>query len=77
MLTCLWSLKAIGAIRYFGNEKGTGAEMCPAIDSGIVPGDATVSSWSMAHVRSLNYFRFLRVVFSSQQRLNRPAINAI
>ena len=33
------------AIRYFRNEKGTGAEISPAIVSGIVTGDASVSYW--------------------------------
>ena len=29
------------------NEKGTGAEMCPAIVSGIVTGNTKVSYWSV------------------------------
>ena len=34
------------AIHHFTiNEKGTGVEMCPAIVSGIVTRDATVSYW--------------------------------
>ena len=33
------------AIGHFRNEKGTGAEMRPAIVSGIVTGDAPVSYW--------------------------------
>ena len=33
------------AIRYFRNEKATGAEMRRAIVSGIVTGDAPVSYW--------------------------------
>lgn len=32
-------------IYHFRNEKSTGDEMCPAIDSGIVTGDARVSYW--------------------------------
>ena len=32
-------------IRHFRNAKRTGAEMCPAIVSGIVTGDAPVSYW--------------------------------
>ena len=32
-------------IRHFRNAKGTGAEMCPAIVSGIVTRDASVSRW--------------------------------
>ena len=28
-------------------QKGTGAKMCPAIDTGIVTGDAPVSYWPM------------------------------
>ena len=32
-------------IFHFRSEKGTGAEMYPAIDSGIVTGDASVSYW--------------------------------
>ena len=31
--------------RYFRNDKETGAEMCPAIASGIATGDAPVSYW--------------------------------
>ena len=34
-----------GSIRHFRNEKGTGAEMRPAIASGIVTGHAPVSYW--------------------------------
>ena len=34
-------------IRHFRNDKGTGAEMCPAIVSGIVTGDALVSPRSL------------------------------
>ena len=33
------------SIHHFRNEKGTGAEMRPAIVSGIVIGDALVSYW--------------------------------
>ena len=33
------------SIRYFRNDKKTGAEMSPAIASGIVIGDAPVSYW--------------------------------
>ena len=33
------------AIGHFRNEKGTGAEMRPAIVSGSVTGDAPVSYW--------------------------------
>ena len=32
-------------IRHFRNEKETGAEMLPAIVSGIVPGNGPVSYW--------------------------------
>ena len=32
-------------IRHFRNEKGTGAEIRPAIVSGIATGDAAVSYW--------------------------------
>ena len=32
-------------IRHFINKKGTGAEVRPAIVSGIVTGDAPVSYW--------------------------------
>ena len=32
------SFQALFFIRYFRNEKGTGAEICPAIVSGIVTG---------------------------------------
>ena len=32
-------------IRHFRNEKGTGAEMCPAIVPGIVTGKTPVSFW--------------------------------
>ena len=34
-------------IRHFRNGKGTGAEMCPAIVSGIVTGDALLSPRSL------------------------------
>ena len=34
------------SIRNLKNEKGPGAELCPAIDFGIVTGDAPVSYWS-------------------------------
>ena len=33
------------SIRHFRNEKGTEAQMPPAIVSGIVTGDALVSYW--------------------------------
>ena len=36
-------------IRHFRNEKGSGAEMCPAIVSGIVTGNSPVSSWLLAN----------------------------
>ena len=39
--------KAIGHLR---NEKGTGAEMRPAIVSGSVTGDALVSCWSVLEI---------------------------
>ena len=32
------------SIRHLRNEKGTGDEICPAIVSGIVTGDAPISS---------------------------------
>ena len=35
----------LSAIRHFRSNKGTGAEMCPAIVSGMVTGDAPVSYW--------------------------------
>ena len=35
------------SIRHFRNDKGTGAEMHPAIVSGIVTRDAPVSYWSV------------------------------
>ena len=38
-------LNGVDHIRYLRNEKGTGAEMRPAICSGIVTGDALVSYW--------------------------------
>ena len=31
--------------RHFVNERGNGAEICPAVVSGIVTGDAPVSYW--------------------------------
>ena len=34
-------------IRHFRNEKETGAEICPAIVSGIATGDASFSYWSI------------------------------
>ena len=33
--------------RHFVNEKGTGAEICPAVVFGIVTGNAPVSYWSI------------------------------
>ena len=39
------SLRQKFSIRHFRNEKGTGAEMCPTIVSGIVSGDAPVNYW--------------------------------
>ena len=41
-------------IRHFRNAKGTGPEMCPAIVSGIVTGDAPDSYWSFFRVLSNN-----------------------
>ena len=38
---------------FFRNEKGTGAEMCPAIVCGIVIRDASVSYWPMFSPLSL------------------------
>ena len=35
----------LSAIRHFRNDKGNGAEICPAIVSGMVTGDAPVSYW--------------------------------
>ena len=44
-------------IHLFGNKKRTGAEMCPAVVSGIITGDVPVSYWSVTvpsdHFRSL------------------------
>ena len=34
-------------ICHFITEKGTGAEICPAIVSGIVTGDAAISYWAI------------------------------
>ena len=49
MSSFLWCAKekdtTDGYIRHFRNEKGTEAEMCPAIHSGMVTGDALVSYW--------------------------------
>ena len=42
------------AVYGFRNEKGTGAEMCPAIISGIVTEDAPVSYWPMIFRKSSN-----------------------
>ena len=39
-------------IRHFRNDKGTGAEMCPAIVSGMVTGDALLSPRSLSKVNS-------------------------
>ena len=46
-------------IRHFRNENGTGAEMHPAIVSGIVTEDALVSYWSIFSVVSSNSSRSL------------------
>ena len=32
-------------ICHFITEKGTGGEICPAIDSGIITGDSAISYW--------------------------------
>ena len=40
-------------IRHFRNEKGTGAEICPAIVSEIVTGDAPINYWPFWFPRSL------------------------
>ena len=42
------------SMRNFRNEKGTGAEICPAVISGIVTGDASVSYWPMFFRKSSN-----------------------
>ena len=43
---CMVYITTPFAIRHFRNaEKGTGAEMCPAIVSGIVTSDTSVSYW--------------------------------
>ena len=39
--------------------------------------DSSVVSLRWSPWLSLKFIRFLRVVFSSQQRLNRPAVNAV
>ena len=36
-----------GVIRHSRNEKATGAEMCPAVVSGIVTLDTPVSYWKI------------------------------
>ena len=42
------------AVYVFRNEKGTGAETCPAINSGMVTEDALVSYWPMLFRKSSN-----------------------
>lgn len=52
---------------HFGNEKGTGAKMRPAVLSGIVPGDVPLSYWpfffqSKKSLQKLTRPRFLSKV---------------
>ena len=47
-----------------------------AVDWSVYGHVITKFSW-MGSSPSLNFIRLLRVVFSSQQRLNRPAVNAV
>ena len=54
------SLRQKFSIRHFRNEKGTGAEMCPTIVSGIVSGDAPVNYWPF--VRQTWHCYYLRVL---------------
>ena len=41
----MFGVTIISLIRHFRNAKGTGAEMCRAIVSGIVTRDTSVSYW--------------------------------
>ena len=61
-------LQSHHAIRNFRNETGTGAEMCAAIDSGIVTGDALVSYWP-----SCFSFQPRLQGFSLKKKIGRPA----
>ena len=47
--------------RHFVNEKGTGAQICPAVVSGILTGNAPVSCWPI--------FQFQK----SLRKLTRPS----
>ena len=46
--------------RHFRDEKGTGAEMRPAIGSGNVDEEATVNYWPIAQVRYIKILTRLR-----------------
>ena len=52
-LLFLCSIVCPTIIHLFGNKKRTGAEMCPAVVSGIITGDVPVSYWPVFFSLSL------------------------
>ena len=60
------------SMRHLRNEKRAGAEMCPAIDSGIVAGEAQVSYWPI-YMFSLSIVTVLEVFVKANLVQLRPA----
>ena len=59
-------------------ENTTRQKTCHIFASAMYPRyQASVSAEGGLEVRGLKFIRLLRVVLSSQQRLNRPAVNAV
>ena len=59
----------LSSIRRFVKEKGTGAEMCPAIVSGIVTGDVPVSYWPILSLSLVTVPEVFTKVNSAQSPL--------
>ena len=62
-------------IRYFRNEKGTGAKMCPAMVSGIATGDVTLVTVPEV-IAKVNSAQFPLVFKVASRALFSPKANA-
>ena len=60
------NFQSLFAIRHFRNEKGTGADSCPAVVYGIATGDALVSYWSNFSLSQVTVPEVFAKVYSAQ-----------
>ena len=70
------SLRQKFSIRHFRNEKGTGAEMCPTIVSGIVSGDGRSTTGLLCDKRDIaTTCEFCRDVILKESEVCRKVIS--